>query len=80
VYAWLCCSVAIQSLTPGIIRLFLLVSSTSGSCQRKGFAAIPGAPNFRKVEGMNVYGVAIPKVSGVKEGENSGVGAFSLLG
>ena len=34
--------------------------------QRKGMTpAVHGAPNFRKVDGVNIYGVAIPTVQGV---------------
>jgi len=57
-------------LGPGTI----LKSDHFPGCQRKGFEAIPGAPNFRKVDGMNVYGVAIPKVSGVREVLNRLIG------
>jgi protein-tyrosine phosphatase len=36
-------------------------------CQRKGLEpVIEGAPNFRKVDGLNVYGVAIPTIDGVQ--------------
>jgi hypothetical protein len=36
-------------------------------CQRKGLSPmIKGAPNFRKVEDQNVYGVAIPTIDGIK--------------
>ena len=35
-------------------------------CQRKGMVpAITGAPNFRKVKHLNIYGVAIPTLRGV---------------
>jgi hypothetical protein len=36
-------------------------------CQRKGLdVLIDGAPNFRKVDGLQVYGVAIPTIDGVQ--------------
>lgn len=36
-------------------------------CQRKGLEpVIEGAPNFRKVDGLSVYGVAIPTIDGVQ--------------
>ena len=35
-------------------------------CQKKGLSpSIPGAPNFRKVSNVNVYGVAIPTLKGL---------------
>jgi len=35
-------------------------------CQKKGLRPqVCGAPNFRKVEGVNIFGVAIPTITGV---------------
>lgn len=45
----------------------LLKSDHFPGCQRTSLIPqIPGAPNFRKVEGVNVYGTGIPTLEGIR--------------
>ena len=44
----------------------LLKSDHFPGCQNKRLASLPGAPNFRDVPGLPVYGLAIPTAAGAR--------------